>query len=133
MEAIESIVDFILWSVLMFSCFYGFVKKPKSVNKMATKEKEVILFVDCGVKIITWELNPLKRVSFTHDETIEYAKIFEVSPYSANVFLLLLELKKNEKIILPKSQIFKAQIIEYLMEIRFQDPRQWQLSNLNFN
>lgn len=91
------------------------------------------LLCECGIKIIRWQLNPLKNACITHEESLEYKEIYEVSPYSANAFLLLLELKKNEKIVFTESQIFKAQIIEYLMEIRFQDPRKWQLSNLIFN
>lgn len=68
-----------------------------------------------------------KRYKLKPNEKKEYASIFESCPYTANVFLLVMELGKGAEIELPKCRTQRAVHFEYLVEIRFFNPFIWQL------
>ena len=91
--------------------------KVKEANEL--KEMHVLQIMRNGLR--GFEYEPTK------DEVRQYQSMFRVSRYSANVYLLILELGKGEKINMPDDMDLRADYFEYLMVIRYFNPFAWQL------
>ncbi len=93
------------------------LKKRNALKKL--RERHVLQIMREGITGDRYRLN--------EEERLAYVEIFNTCPYAANVYLMVMELGKSIELDMPEEEADYTCHLEYLMDIRFFNPFDFQL------